>query len=137
MCGINKVIHICPSTALKRIDKANEFVKIARLLALLIHGSAYHIVRALSKSFETTTPRGVNDWEQLEAGYRLEYCIFGDWYEYEYWKAPSSIIDASKWVNTPFLFTDSEKSIIKVCSRAIQNPKQSGIDADYTSSYYE
>ena len=131
MCGMNQVVYISPAKVFRGIERHHRETKLARILILLIHESAHHIVRSLDNTFEATTPRGTPDWQQLEAGYRLEYCIFGDIFRYQYWQMPKNILDLSQWnVDSTIIFSADSEKMIKLFSRCIQNEQQSGIDAD-------
>ena len=131
MCGMKNVVYVTPEKVFFPIEPTDKKAKIARILILLIHEGAQHIVRGLGNTFETTTPRSGPDWQQLEAGYRLEYCIFGDIFRCQYWQAPENILDPSHWnANSTVIFSTDDAGRIRKFPRNVRNEQQLGIDAE-------
>ena len=99
----------------------------AFLLLLLIHEGFHYCTRSLTNNFAWVTPGGSDVRKDLEGGYLLETCIWGD-HRKKVWMEPSIVMNSSRWNNGIFgkcLFTEEE--IARLTNRAILNDRCSGL----------
>jgi hypothetical protein len=135
MCGFNKEAYV--NIELLLGEYPDENFTIARGVANMIHESAYLIFQYLKGNFAIITPKGkvYNVENDMEAGYRLEYIIFGS-IDVTYWNLEDKISDPDFWNAKDKIPIFKKLDLKGLPRRSIPNSYMSGIE-NCMAAHYE
>lgn len=123
MNGVNNKIYFNIDMLEKSSSKFNK----ARVLGNCYHEGGHYLLRKLKEDFGTITPRQ-NDLESLEAGFRMEEILFGN-YQKMYWILFDDMLNEKLWndESKPLPLLEHHR-LLTLPSRSYSNPYRSGCE---------